>query len=105
MDERLLAVLGSGVVEVTVTPFVSVPSAPGLTVTIMLLAAPPDSVGIVQAMLAPRLMQPGDAETKETLFGCRGRAGIGDGEGVSQVLSHCCRIGCRGLADAYISIC
>ena len=35
----------------------------------MLLAAPPDSVGIVQAMLAPRLMQPGDAETKVTLFG------------------------------------
>ena len=61
--------LGSAVVEDTLTMFVIIPGTVGLTVTTILLSPPPDSVPMVHWTLPPRLTQPGDAETNVTLAG------------------------------------
>jgi hypothetical protein len=65
----LLLVLGSEVDEDTVTEFVSTPSRFGLTVRRILLVLPAARESIEQVIALPRLMHPGDAETKVTLLG------------------------------------
>jgi hypothetical protein len=57
------------VLEATFAVFVSVPAAVGLTVTTILLLLPAPNDPIEQAMLEPRFMQPGEAETNVTLLG------------------------------------
>src|SRR4249919_3383561 len=69
LREKLFELSGSAGEAETLTVFVSVPVAIGFTVTEILLTPPEPKLGIVQEIALPRLIQPGDAETKVTLLG------------------------------------
>src|SRR5258706_15503289 len=69
LEAVLLAELGSAVVEPIVTLLVIGPAIEGVTVTVILLPAPPARAPRLQVTTPPMLVQPGDADTKLTLLG------------------------------------